>query len=76
MSKALTMFKGQKNEEQKLKIAFSYAAPELVEYKTFIQGLSFEKCDVFSLGLCILENITGISVNILRRDLKAVRNNH
>lgn len=38
-----------------------------------MQGLQYEKCDVFSLGLCILENITGIPVLMLRRDLKSIK---
>lgn len=69
------MFKGEEQEEQKLRIAFNYCAPEIIEYRSFIQGLQFEKCDIFSLGLCILENITGLAVNILKQHLKLIRTN-
>lgn len=70
------MFKGQKYEEEKLRLAFNYAAPEILKYRSFIQGLNFEKCDVYSLGLCILENLTGISVRILKRDLQFIKKNN
>lgn len=76
MSRALNMFKGQEFEEEKLRLAFNYAAPEILEFRSFIQGLNFEKCDVYSLGLCILENLTGISVSILKRDLKFIKKNN
>lgn len=54
MSKALKMVKRDEFSEHKLKLAFSYIAPELLEFGSFIQGLEYDKCDIFSLGICLL----------------------
>lgn len=54
-------------------MAFAYAAPEIIKFRSFIQGLEFDKCDIYSLGLCILENITGMPVSLLKRDYKAIK---
>lgn len=48
------MFKAEKHEEYKLKMAFSYAAPEIMKFRSLLAGLQFDKCDIYSLGICIL----------------------
>ena len=68
-------FEGQKNEDEKVKMAYAYSAPEIINYRKLLTGLDLHKCDIYSLGICVLENITGIPVTILGRELGKVRKN-
>lgn len=64
-----------KNEEMKLRQAYSYCAPEIITYRKLLTGLNLHKGDIYSLGLCVLENITSIPVTILLRELGQIRRN-
>ncbi len=37
-----------------------YLSPELKEFQSFLEGIDFSKCEVYSLGIAILENISSM----------------
>jgi hypothetical protein len=37
-----------------------YLPPELKEFQSFLAGIDFGKCEVYSLGMAILENISAM----------------
>lgn len=53
----------------------AYSAPEIIKYRKLLDGLDLHKCDIYSLGISILENITGIPVSILIKNLRSIRKN-
>jgi serine/threonine protein kinase len=57
-------------------VGFAYVAPEIVKFRSFICGMDLDKCDVYSLGLCVLENITGMPVSLLKRELNTIKTNN
>lgn len=64
---------GLEDGEEKLRMYFSYAAPEILSYHRWMQGLDLLRADMYSLGICILENLTQTPVHIL--NLKRIRRN-
>lgn len=38
-----------------------YLAPEIKYFHQYLNGLSFDKCDIYSLGMCLMENLMGSS---------------
>ena len=52
---------------------FAYTAPEIISYRKLLTGLNLQKADMYSLGLCIIENLSGLPIYLL--DLKKLRKN-
>jgi serine/threonine protein kinase len=38
---------------------WAYLAPEIKRFSTLIEGLDMRQSDIYSLGMCLLENIVG-----------------
>ena len=36
-----------------------YVAPEIRNFSTLLEGLNFAQADIYSLGMCLIENILG-----------------
>jgi len=42
-----------------LDIYRAYIAPEIIQFKAYLEGLDFYAADIYSLGVCVIENLTG-----------------
>ena len=52
---------------------FAYTAPEILTFRKLLTGLNLQKADMYSLGMCIIENLTAMPVYLL--DTKKLRKN-